>query len=103
MNRPIHRALTAVVAIISLAGTGLAASACAAHHNVRKTITIPSPDQVSDVVYHADQCPWLKLLAESPVPVTADGHPIQGPRVVAGYSMLIASPLCATESSTVGN
>ena len=89
MNRPIRRALTAVAVISVLALTGLTTSGCAAKHTTPKThvITIPAPNQVSDV-YHADQCPLLRLVQDSEDPI---------------YNMLISSPLCADEYSKAGS
>ncbi|MEY9935264.1 hypothetical protein ABH926_009939 [Catenulispora sp. GP43] len=89
MNRPTRRALTAIAAISSLAFTGLSTSACAAKHTVPKAhvITIPAPDQVSDV-FRAGNCPWLQMLQNSEAQV---------------YNMLISSPLCADKHSMAGN
>lgn len=108
MNRPIRRALTAVAAIGSLAFTGLTAFACAAKPTVPKmrVITIPAPDQVSDV-YRSDQCPWLRLFvgttgAAPEKGSAAVGHTLQDSEAPA-YNMLISSPLCADEHSKVGN
>lgn len=88
MNPPIRRALIAVAAISSLAFIGLTASACAEKRPVPKAhvITIPAPEQVFGV-YHADQCPWLRLVQDSKAPL---------------YNMLISSRLCADEHSLAG-